>query len=102
MTQADYGIDFMDGSKKKSKESVESLKRRSEEKAIKQREAELEVEKERLKGLQREYEAKIRNIDERTKRAVKYYDDAMKKRQNKADRIAPSNTESTFGRIYGE
>lgn len=102
MTQADYGIDFMDGSKKKSKESVESLKRRSEEKAIKLREAELEAEKERLKGLQSEYEAKIRNIDERTKRAIKYYDDAMKKRQNKADRIAPNNNEPKFGITYGE
>ena len=102
MTQADYGIDFMNGTKRKSKDSVETLKRRSEERAIEQREAELEAERQKLKGLQKEYETKIQNIDERTKRAVQYYDDAMKKRRNRADRIAPSEYESKFGITYGE
>lgn len=102
MTQADYGLDFMDGSKRKSKESVETLKRKSELRAIKQREAELEAEKEHLRDLQKQYETKIQNIDEHTKRALKYYDDAMKKRRNRADQIAPSEYESKFGITYGE
>lgn len=51
MTQVDYGIDFMDGSKKKSKESVESLKNKSEKLAYSQ--------------AKKNYESKLKRLDER-------------------------------------
>jgi hypothetical protein len=58
MTERDYGIEFMDGSKKKSKNTVESLKRRSErlleEQAIKTLQTEQESLKTQNKALQRD------------------------------------------------
>jgi DNA repair exonuclease SbcCD ATPase subunit len=51
MTQNDYGIDFMDGSKKKSKESVESLKNKSEKLAYSR--------------AKQSYESKLKRLDER-------------------------------------
>lgn len=59
MTTNDYGLEFMDGSKKKSKASVESLKRASERLKEEQAIKSLQEEKERLKtqnrALQDEY-----------------------------------------------
>lgn len=126
MTQSDYGLDFMDGSKRKSKESVESLKRRSEQKKVECREAELKAQQELLnerenntRVLQKEaenklieaekalseaeelktvYRNKINNIDDKTKRALKYYNDAMTKRHAKAQRnIQNLNNQSEYG-----
>lgn len=42
MSQDSYGVDFMDGTRRKSKESVESLKARSEQKAYEEKMKELE------------------------------------------------------------
>ena len=51
MTQHDFGIDFMDGTKKKSKESVERLKERSKRKALEQ--------------VQKDYENRLKLLDAR-------------------------------------
>ena len=42
ISQDSYGVDFMDGTRRKSKESVESLKARSEQKAYEEKMKELE------------------------------------------------------------
>lgn len=114
MTQADYGIDFMDGTKKKSKDSVESLKNRSKQKAVDMKETELDIQiknieeqKVQLQNLQNKvaiekarYTEKLNSLDEKTKRAIEYYEKAMKKRVKTAKRIAPINqrsNEKTYG-----
>ena len=53
MTERDYGLEFMDGSRKKSRDSVECLKRASERLKEEQSIKSLQEEKERLKSQNR-------------------------------------------------
>lgn len=69
MTQEQFGVDFMDGSKKKSKKSVETLKNASREREIQERIQQISDEEEtfriRMKKREDEIDQKEKELDER-------------------------------------
>lgn len=77
MTQRDYGCDFMDGSKRKSKAEVEELKRKSEYKAL---EADLKAQYDaKVRILQQEHENLLQRLTERSR--------ALDEREANIDRV---------------
>ena len=94
MTQDCYEMDFMDGTKRKSKAEVETLKNKSKQKEIEKLESDLKARQEQLdrrekelrylqqvaENKREEYLDKIEKLPEKAQKAIKFYDTAMARR----------------------
>lgn len=97
MSKQDFGLDFMNGTKRKSKKAVETLKEESRQKELEESLRRAKQQEEANRQLQNTLEAKIRQCDE-------FYgkmSEADKKRHEKAYK-AFQNMKNEGRRRYGE
>lgn len=110
MTQDNFGIDFMDGTKKKSKDSVESLKQKSEKKALEQakndyekalrtirnRERDLDVRESDLQAQEDKLQEKAKEIALQEEKALKMQNMALQMQEKLQEKLQDADEMLAF------
>lgn len=108
MTQECFGVDFMDGTKRKSKAEVETLKNKSKQREMEKLESDLKARQEQLdrrekelrylqqvaENKREEYLDKIEKLPDKAQKAIKFYDTAMARRATAQSRYEQLKNEA--------